>query len=118
MKEKEFYEWLKTGYEENTAHSRMSNCLTVCTYEGDLDEHFAKDKCKNLIERLSYSTDDERHNLPPKHNIPINGNIRNGSATLKQAVTLYMKFLNEETLPKKQTKHANPYLPKGKNKNN
>lgn len=117
MKEKEFYAWLiKTGYEHGTANSRTSNCLTVCTYEGDLNKYFAKDKCKELLERLSYSTDDERHNRPPKHNIPINGNIRTGSATLKQAVTLYVKFLNGETLSPKKEKHTNTHLPKGKNK--
>jgi hypothetical protein len=93
MLEKEFKDWLSNKYNsEGTINARLANCLTVCEYEGDLDEHFPKDSCETIISNLTYSTDDERHKRKPRHNIPINGNIRNGTATLKQAVKLYIEF--------------------------
>jgi hypothetical protein len=79
-------------YDKKTATSRQTNCLTVCKYEGDLDIHFEKDNCRTILSKLTYSTEDERHNRQAKHKIPINGNIRNGTATLKQAVKLYIQF--------------------------
>lgn len=72
--------------------SRVANCRTVEQYEGDLDEHFDKDELATLLARLTYSVVDERQRRPAKHRIPINGNLRNGSATLKSAVSLYLQF--------------------------
>ena len=94
-----FVSWLKeNGYKQNVVNTRAGNCETVCTYEGDLDVLFEKDECKDLLNRLCYSTDDERNNRPTKHKIPINGNKRTGSATLKQAVTLYVKFRKNKSI--------------------
>lgn len=99
MKREEFREWLiDCGYRPNVVNSRVTNCETVCTYEGDLDDFFDIDRCESLIQRLNYTTDDERNNRPAKHKIPINGNQRTGSATLKQAVNLYVKFRMNETV--------------------
>jgi hypothetical protein len=44
---------------------------------------------------LTYGVSDERENNPIQHNIPINGDIRNGTATLKSALQLYIGFRNE-----------------------
>ena len=97
MKTDAFKKWLEdNGYPSNTLQSRLSNCRTVENYEGDLDEHFIKDEGFSLMKRLSYSRADERNNQPAKHKIPIDGNIRNGSATLKQAVNLYMRVRSEQ----------------------
>lgn len=99
MQRQTFLNWLKnSGYRPAVANSRAGNCETVCRYEGDLDVLFEKDKCADLLKRLNYSTDDERNNRPVRHKIPINGNKRTGSATLKQAVNLYVKFLNNELI--------------------
>lgn len=99
MKKEEFKEWLSLHYNnQHVISSRISNCETVCTYEGDLDTIFAQDECRDLLNRLNYTADDERNHRAPRHKIPINGNIRNGSATLKQAVNLYTKFLLNEPL--------------------
>lgn len=108
MRNAEFKNWLKEqGYQPNVVNTRAGNCETVCNYEGDLDSLYLKDKCHDLLNRLSYSTDDERHNRPTKHSIPINGNKRTGSATLKQAVNLYIKFLNNDTFTVSNRQYAN-----------
>ena len=108
MKRLEFEEWLKeAGYQPNVVHSRVSNCETVCTYEGDLDVFYEADQCADLLRRLSYSSGDERNNRPTKHKIPIHGNKRTGSATLKQAVTLYVKFRNNENITVRSIRSSN-----------
>ncbi len=101
MNLEEFKIWLdeENGSDFRTIQSRISNCRTVENYEGDLDEHYLKDNGLSLLERLSYSTEDQRNDLPAKHKIPINGNVRTGSATLKQAVKLYMTYRSSNFEP-------------------
>lgn len=95
MKRIEFYQWLINvkGLQPNTAKSRTRNCKRICEYCGDIDDHYKNDKCQSLLESLTYTSDDEAIKLPPRHPIPINGNIRKGTDTLKQALHLYIHFL-------------------------
>lgn len=94
MKIEEFKKWMKEfcDFNDTTINNRISNCKKIESSYGDLEDIFRKDKCLQIINDLSYTTKDERENLPPKHIIPINGNVRNGSATLKRAVNLYVEF--------------------------
>ena len=94
---KDFKNWLieEYGLQESAANSRTSNISTIEKYYGDIDSLIAAGKVDALINDLSYSTDDERNQRTPAHNIPINGNIRTGSATLKQALRRYMEFLQD-----------------------
>ena len=96
MRKRRFETWLKTERKPQpaagTIASRINNCERIEKFEGDLDDHFDADGLRRLMERLTYSTEDEQYRRKPKHNVPINGNIHNGSATLKSAVNLYRKF--------------------------
>lgn len=92
MNENKFHSWLCEKYTGRTANSRLSNCLRVEEYEGSLDDHFVKDKGSSLLQKLTYSKNDQHNNRKPSHKIPIAGNIYNGTATLKQAVSLYFKY--------------------------
>ena len=96
-----FKVWLdeENGSDFRTIQSRISNCRTVENHEGDLEEHFIKDNGKSLLDSLAYSTEDERNQMPTNHKVPINGNLRTGSATLKQAVKLYMTFKESDFKP-------------------
>jgi hypothetical protein len=78
--------------QDTAVRTRVSNCKRMEQFEGDLDDHFDADQCQKLLARLTYSTRDQELNIRPRHNIPINGDLRNGSATLKQAVTLYVRY--------------------------
>ena len=99
MLESDFRNYLRnvSSHKEKTISNRLSNCRRVEQYEGDLDKHFDADQCQNLLWRLTYSTDDQDRKRQPKHNIPIDGNVKNGSATLKQAVGLYAEFRRVRT---------------------
>jgi hypothetical protein len=94
MKIAEFKEWLQMMYPESntTVNNRLSNCKNIEKYYGNLDYNFDTDKCQKIISELTYSINDERNEIKQLHNIPIDGNIRTGSATLKQAIKLYVEF--------------------------
>lgn len=100
MRESDFKNWLSDNYKTTDGHSfatttlnaRLSNCRKVEQYEGDLDQHFATDNLTGLLNRLAYSRDDERHNAPVTHSVPISGNLYNGTATLRSAINLYLQF--------------------------
>lgn len=94
MREDAFRSWLSSNrsYGRATINSRVSNCKTVEGCEGDLDEHFDQDRLRGLVEKLTYSKADERQNRPARHQIPINGNVYTGTATLRSAVSLYKQF--------------------------
>ena len=86
MQEARFKVWLSGKRELNarSVGSRISNCRRVEHYEGDLDAHYDADGLASLMDRLN--------SRGPKHRIPINGDIYNGTATLKSAVGLYRDF--------------------------
>lgn len=103
MNTDKFREYLEERYSEKnkTVGSRLSNCKKIEEYYGDLDVIYDKDKCQSLLEELTYSAKDERAKKAPKHSIKINGRIRTGTSTLKQALNLYVKFrdsLNDKSI--------------------
>ena len=69
-------------------------------YEGDLDAHFDNDGMAGLLARLTYSMNDQREGLPARHRVPINGDVRKGTATLKTAATHFMKFRQHDDRPR------------------
>ena len=95
----DFKTWLveEYGLQESAAISRVANISTIEKYYGEEIDTLIKNRgVHSLLNELSYSTDDERNNRPQKHKVPISGNIRTGSATLKQAVSRYVEFWNEK----------------------
>jgi hypothetical protein len=119
MDESQFTKWLKEKYSKRTIQSRLSNCRRVEEFEGDLDSHFTKDEGISLVKCLIYSADDKRNNRKARHAIPINGDIYDGTATLKQAAKLYFRFKSGGAPIKKATDPFNPkknkiILPKDK----
>lgn len=94
IEENDFKNWLiiNKNYKKNVVQSRLSNCNIIEKHYGDLNKHFQIDGGNNLLELFKYSKDDERNNRPALHKIGIDGNIREGTATLKQALKLYFEF--------------------------
>jgi hypothetical protein len=91
--ENEFKEWLREKYpDEVTMRNRISNCRNVEKHY-DLDAAYEKDMGKQLLnEEFKYSVADERDKKEPKHKVSIVGDLRTGTATLRQAIKLYMNF--------------------------
>ena len=86
MKEAPFSVWLKVerGLSAGTVGSRLSNCRRVERHEGDLGAHYDCDELDGLLQRLNPGE--------PEPGIPIAGDVYNGTATLKNAVSLYCDF--------------------------
>ena len=85
--------WLEQQkYDPGTIQAQMYRAARVEEYHGDLDEHYAKDRMRGLIETLRYSTDDKRHNRPNPSKIPFDGDIRNNLASYRNAVERYKRF--------------------------
>ena len=95
-----FETWLDTvrGLDARTIAKRISTCKRVERFEGNLESLFDTGELANLLDRLTYSTEDARFRRAPKHKVPINGDVRTGTATLKTAVTLYRAFRNASKL--------------------
>ena len=95
-----YQKWLLSvkGLKRSTCQSRISNCAKVERYEGDLDLHYERDRLESLLQRLSYTADDERRAHPARHSVPLAGSLRRGSAPLKSAVTLYRDFKDSQHL--------------------
>ncbi|MGN0078270.1 MAG: hypothetical protein ACI36V_05730 [Coriobacteriales bacterium] len=95
-----YQKWLLgvKGLKRSTCQSRISNCAKVERYEGDLDLHYERDRLESLLQRLSYTADDERREHPARHSVPLAGSLRRGSAPLKSAVTLYRDFKDSQHL--------------------
>lgn len=90
----DFKDWLinEYGLKETAAASRAGNISTIEKYYGNIDTLIKNGYVQVLFRELSYTTDDERNHRLPMHKIPIHGNIRTGSATLKQALNRYIEF--------------------------
>ena len=87
MQTAQFEQWLRNtaGLSAGTISTRLSNCKRLERYEGDLDGHFDSDGMAHLLARLDYTATDYRRDAPTLHGVPIHGNRRTGTATLKRA---------------------------------
>lgn len=95
MKTREFKSWLasRKPFDSGTVNARVANALRVERFHGNLDDVHANGEFGGLIRQFDYSTDDQRCGARAKHKVPIKGDVRNGSATLKSALVLYDEFL-------------------------
>ena len=100
MNRDSFYKWLKIikKYDQGTCNTRVTNCQEIENYYGDLEQIYAKNKFENLKTELVYSRKEHKEGTPPKHRIPIDGDIYNGTATLRSALNLYLEFKDNEIL--------------------
>ena len=96
MRDEAFRAWLAQKYVAGGAASRASEASRVEQRYGDLDSHFVRDGFERLLTHLPYSTADELAGLRNPTRIPIDGNIRNGLASLRPAIRCYRDFTIEK----------------------
>ncbi|MCZ0810624.1 AAA family ATPase [Roseovarius sp. EGI FJ00037] len=101
--EAEFKAWLEEkGQSPQTVSSRISSAKRVEQYLGDLDELFSTQTKEKVLEKFAYSTEDERGGRPNPSPVPVNGVLRTGLASIRQALELYHSFLaNPRNMPDK-----------------
>lgn len=86
---------LSRGLAGNTITAQLHRCSYVERFEGDLDEHFARDRMQTLLQKLAYSADDEHQQMPNPTALPLgpNVNIRANLASYRSAAGRYRIFL-------------------------
>lgn len=90
----DYQEWLKAEeYADNTIAAQLHRVSKVEGLYGSLDDLFSAGGYDQLIAELTYSVADERHSRPNPSKIAVEGNIRNGLQSYKNAVVRYRKFL-------------------------
>jgi endonuclease len=88
--------WLaEQKYAENTQTAQIHRVKKVEDAYGSLDERYKNGTYQELIDELTYSTDDERANKPNPSKIKFDGNIRKNLQSYKNAVVRYRKFLTD-----------------------
>ena len=95
MDKKSFGAWLDKTLPDTTEGYReaiMSRCGRICRHEVDLDEAFEHGQLCDLYALFSYSAEDERQKVPPKHHVPIEGDVRGMSGALRRALKKYMDY--------------------------
>lgn len=92
-----FRKWLEEKYNRNVAAARFAGAKKVEEQYGDFDEHYENDSFNKLFAALSYTKADEKNGLPNPTKLPINGNIYEGLANLKTAVSCYRRFRDMDT---------------------
>lgn len=95
MCDKEYSNWLQSYVTPSVVTNYISRCQRVeNNLHIDLDDEFVKDFGKSLLEKLTYSIDDQIHNRPLRCNIFFNSNsdLKAGMRSLKTAVNNYFEF--------------------------
>jgi hypothetical protein len=80
-----------------------SRCRRIEKYEGSLDGHFALDRMKGVLSVLTYSRSDELGGVSVRHCVPIDGDVVNGTASLRNAANLYRLFCEDCPPNRKQS---------------
>lgn len=92
----DYSNWLKAqGYQENTIGAQTYRVEKVESAYGQLDDLLSGGGFNEAIASMTYSTQDERRNLPNPSKIVFNGNIRNNLASYRNAAQLYSRFWQE-----------------------
>lgn len=91
-----FAEWLENqGYAMNTCVAQQHRVQKVEQHYGALDDWLERGDFASLIAELTYTTADERSELPNPSRIQFQGNIRNNLASYKNAAQRYARFWRE-----------------------
>ena len=100
MREDAFRSWMASR--GNIGLRPMGDAISRCkrVHKGlgiNLDEEYAKDGGRSLIELLNYTEEDVllNHPAPAGINFKPGANIKNGMASLKSAVNKYFEFCTE-----------------------
>lgn len=84
--------------------SRLKN---VEEAEGDLDDHYDKDKCAALIQKFTYTREDIANRIPPRHSIPIKSrsvsksiyeSYYEGTNDYKNRIVKYVEFRDYQSV--------------------
>lgn len=100
MRDVEYSNWLQQHVTSAAITNYIKRCQRVeDNLKIDLDDEYRKDSGISLLDKLTYTTDDELQNRPLRCSIFFNtgSNLRNGMGSLKTAVSKYFEFCQNNT---------------------
>ena len=107
---KNFKEWLlKIGISKNAANSICSRINRIATAY-NIEDEYNNDKCAELINDFTYTSNDAKNSCVPNIRIIINGSYIKGMRSLKRALELYVEYL-DNTYIRLQTKSKKNITP-------
>lgn len=110
MRAEPFKQWLLTqGDAASGASSRLSDARRVERHYGDLDDQYARDKLTTILSALAYSATDRDADVANPSRLVIEGDIYNGLASARAAVTAYRRFSDDEATPATQAERIRRY---------
>ncbi|WP_169788236.1 MULTISPECIES: hypothetical protein [Bacillota] len=95
MRDDAYRNWLQGKISSRPISDSISRCRRIEeSLRLDLDEEFAKDGGRSLVNLLEYSSEDESLNRPAPDGISFSpgSNIKNGMSSLRSAVKKYFEF--------------------------
>ena len=98
-----FKEWLIAN-KKLSKGAISSTCARVnrIAEEYNIEDEYIKDKCAELIDDFTYTAQDARNGLLPNVKISIAGSYVKGLSSLKNALKLYVEFLDLTFVPVKK----------------
>ncbi|MDR2574245.1 MAG: hypothetical protein LBC94_07920 [Desulfovibrio sp.] len=100
MKEEYFKYFLEDkGLTQRAISDYISRCRRIENKKSglgvNLDNEYARDKGKSLLNLLTYTRGDQNLNIKPPIIFQKNSDIYNGMRSIKSAATSYFKFCSE-----------------------
>lgn len=93
MQREAFRVWLATqGLAPNSISTRLSDAARVEGAYGDLDTHYDADELQGLLATFAYSAQDHASQKPNPTSLEINGDLYDGLATYRSALSAYARF--------------------------
>jgi hypothetical protein len=116
MRDEEFATWLinSTSLTSRPCSDAKSRCRRVERNKGNLDTHFIQDEMRSLLHEFTYNHHDELSGKSPP--VSIVGDPVTGTASLKNAINLYLKFC-QAVPPNFQIQTDDPGETHGTNRN-
>lgn len=99
----DFKEWLIAN-KKLSKGAISSTCARVnrIAEEYNIEDEYTKDKCAELIDDFTYTAQDAKNGLLPNVKISIAGSYVKGLSSLKNALKLYVEFLDLTFVPVKK----------------
>ncbi len=102
-----FRDWLlQKNHQITSIDARVSNLRRIEQFCGDLDDALEVQGREKLLSQFAYSTEDERDSRANPSPVPIDGNLRAGLASLRQAISLYDDFRNDGSVKLNRSNHS------------
>jgi 5-methylcytosine-specific restriction enzyme B len=86
-------DWLRANFQPATVNTQLAQARRLEGAYGDLDEGYDRDKFKNILTDLAFSTEDRDSGKANRSRIKINGEkVYEGLAHLRAALGYYVRF--------------------------